>query len=178
MDDCDFHPYLSPYHDDELEPALRGKVEQHLASCDACTMELAAIHDLSLRVSQLNSSAMQAVELERIHAAVERAAWEKRASLSLARTATLFGALAASILLISGVWLLDVIPPSGPGSAAIGGLARTPAPEWEVVAMTLHADPRPGVADDSPFSPRYASAIDWMLDNLVPTERKPWEKPS
>jgi hypothetical protein len=48
---------------------------------------------------------------------------------------------------------------------------RVAISEWERVAVSLHADPRPGLLQDSnesPFSSTYT--VNWMIDGLTPQE--------
>lgn len=189
MSDCDFQPLLAAYRDGELDGASRRRIEGHLTECPACAAELARLRALS---AQIEAAAVTADldagpdAMARMHRAVDRAAAaDDLDTLPLLRTAGLLAALAASVLIISGVWLLDLRHAAGTAAATGGGgsgeVAAIP-PDWERIATTLRAQPRPGVGDDSPFAPRYAAAIDWMLDSLLPppnprTEGKPWPEP-
>jgi anti-sigma factor RsiW len=178
MNDCRFHPCLGRYHDDELDAQTRRLVEVHVEICPPCAAELGEMRELSARIQRMSGEVLGEVEdseLARMHEAVERAAGEERTWRPLLRTASMLGALAASVLIVGGAWLAE-IGPVGREIAGTGVPSAALAPEWERVATTLRADPRPGFMDDSLFSPRYAAAVDWMLSTLTPTEPKPWSK--
>ena len=176
MSECHFQILIGAYYDRELDREAAAKVEAHLAGCAICTGELAGMGDLSARISTAASwSGMDRAESARLHRAVRDAGEEVSDSLSLPlfRTMGLLGALAASVLIVSGVWLLDM--KSELNSSVTGGHPVALAPEWERVATTGYADPSPGLMGDTFFSPRYA--VDWMLDDLTLMEHKPWVKP-
>ena len=172
MTDCKFQVLLGPFHDRELDPEPSREVAAHVEHCPTCAAELAAIRDFSARIIAAVPDDLQLAESARWHAAVDQAASDDRDSRPLFRTMGLMAALAASVLIVSGVWLLDLKSGGSIGPAAGGRASVAIAPEWERVATTLRADPRLGlVEEDSPFMPRYASTVDWMLDGLVLTER-------
>ena len=176
MSDCIFQKHVGPYHDHELDAETRRGIAQHLSTCPTCTAELAAIRELSARIASAELNTIDDAELARMHEAVNRAAGEDTRGPQLLRTAGFFGALAASVLVISGVWLRELS--SVPRNAAVSWGPPALAPEWQRVAVNMRADPRPGMLDDSPLSPRYAVAVDWMLSSLATMERKTWAKPN
>jgi len=181
---CPFQPLLSPYHDDELAATDRHRIERHLLACPTCAAVLADLRDLSTRITTSAEGHDLTQALAGMHRAIDRAAAEATParpvpapSLPLFRFIAPLGALAASILIVAGVWRLDAQPVTTPASPNPAPVAV--APDWERVAITLRAEPRPGVIADSPFAPRYADAIHWMLDSLAsaPTEEKSWPLP-
>jgi anti-sigma factor RsiW len=181
MTHCPFQPLLSPYHDDELAVTDRHRIERHLLACPTCAADLADLRDLSTRITTSAETYDLAQALAGMHRAIDRAAEETVSprrtpapSLPLFRFVAPLGVLAASILIVAGVWRLDAQPVTAPASPDTAPVAV--APDWERVAVTLRAEPRPGVIADSPFAPRYADAIHWMLDSLAsaPTEEKSW----
>jgi hypothetical protein len=185
---CEFLVGVAQLHDGELDPADAALVRAHVGHCPACAAELAALRDLSARIAADVSppDEADAPALAAMHRAIDLAARARQADLTplpLLRTAGLLGALAASVLIVAGAWLLDT--PRGPRTTNPGATDQLVAipPDWERVATTLRAPPRPGVGgDDSPFAPHYAAAIDWMLDGLlpppsVPNEAKRWSEP-
>ena len=175
MNECHFQLLIDAYHDRELDRESIAKVERHLTECTACTAYLASLRDLSARISvAAGSRGINQIESARLHQAVTNAGNDESDSLPLFRTRGLLGALAASVLIVCGVWLLDTKSPEL-NSALPGNASVALAPEWERVATTGYADPSPGLSGDTFFSPRYA--VDWMLDDLTVTERKPWAKP-
>jgi anti-sigma factor RsiW len=181
MTHCPFQPLLSPYHDDELAVTDRHRIERHLLTCPVCAADLADLRDLSTRIATESGAYDVTHALAGMHRAIDRAAAETiparpvpPPSLPLFRFIAPLGALAASIRIVAGVWRLDAQPVTAPASPDPAPVAV--APDWERVAVTLRAEPRPGVIADSPFAPRYADAIHWMLDSLAsaPTEEKSW----
>jgi hypothetical protein len=72
------------------------------------------------------------------------------------------GALAASILVVSSVWLMELPAPS----ARPVQMVRVPAPRWERIAVTLRADPIL-VDDNSSIQLANADFTDWMLQGLA-----------
>jgi anti-sigma factor RsiW len=184
MNHCPFQPLLTPYHDGELGATAQRRLNRHLLACPACAAALAELRGLSSRIAASVDSEEPRSALAGMHRAIDRAAANcapaRGAPRPLLRFAAPLGALAASILIIAGVWLLDPNQPASlPDSAAPSFAPVAVAPDWERVAVTLRAEPRADILSDSPFSPRYA-AIHWMLDSLAsaPTEDKPWPLPS
>jgi len=175
MSECHYQNLIGAYYDCELDREAVAKVEDHLAGCADCIADLAAMSDLSDRISTAASwSGMDRAESSRLHQAVRDAEEKVSESLPLFRTMGLLGALAASVLIVSGVWLLDMKAPEF-DPAMSGGRSMALAAEWERVATTGYADPSPGLTGDAFFSPRYA--VDWMLDDLTLMEHKSWVKP-
>ena len=43
----DVNALLSKYQDNELTPAVRGKIDSHLIECDACRQELALLEQVA-----------------------------------------------------------------------------------------------------------------------------------
>src|SRR5258706_4804707 len=106
MTECDFHPQLDAYHDRELNAEARQRFEEHLKECPTCSRELSAMRAISARIESALPHDIDATESSRIHAVVDRVADEQPESLPLLRTAGLLSALAASVLIIGGVWLM------------------------------------------------------------------------
>lgn len=175
MSDCRYLSRVGLFHDQELDADRCRELQRHLQACDVCTAELAALRKISGLIHARDAEWANGRQMARLHQTLDAAARQERASRTLIRSSLSWAALAASVLIVSGVWLADS-QPAQQSTMVSGSSAMAPAPEWQMVAMTLHADPRQGVTDDSPLSPRYAAAIQWMLDNL--TEQKPWAKPS
>jgi anti-sigma factor RsiW len=179
MKDCDFQPLLGPYHDGELDSPSVERVERHLPECPACAAELTLLRGMSTQIAAAPGTDIDPAESARLHSAIDRASNEADDIQPLFRTAGLLAALAASVLIVSGVWLLDTrgadLGARSAGQAPASMVVS--APEWERVAVTLRAEPRSGLTNDSVYAPRYASTVQWMLDGLIPTERKPWAKP-
>lgn len=176
MTTCPTTETLSAYHDGELDVTAADDVRSHVSLCARCGSELNDMKALSTAISE-DAQTIDAlpIELARIQAKVRMSVTRADASASIRRTAALLGTMAASLLIISAAWLID--PERGAVHRPADGLVMA-APDWERLASTLHAEPRPGVMGEmSPYSLRYAAVVDWMLQNHVPLEHKPWEKP-
>jgi anti-sigma factor RsiW len=200
MNDCPFQPLLDACHDGELDAAMQRRFALHLGDCPACAAGLEALDDLSVRIAITAAGAATGAQdcgqaLARMHRAIDRAAaaaaqrgatqvvvkpWSSR----VVRFAAPFAAIAASILIVGGVWLLDAMRPSKVIEQS--GIAESEAPQrpmlavapdWERMATTLRADPRWEATADGPFAPHYADAIHWMLEGLKLTEETPWPLP-
>src|SRR5690242_6069503 len=122
MDHCD-HQLLSAYADGEVGIATRLQIEAHLDQCEQCAKDLEKIRSLSCLVGSYNVPPLTADELARIHDAVDEAN-----QFRLYRPAGLMGLIAASILVISGTWLMALPAPTPPSQA------RGKAADWERVA--------------------------------------------
>ncbi|GEM_PF-5586156 len=174
---CPTTQILSAYHDGEIDVATADDVRGHVAICRQCQGELDEMKALSMAITDdAEALGVLPIELWRIQSTVRMSIGKADASASLRRTAAFLGAMAASVLIIATAWLVDLERTAAQVDSV--GAAVAVAPDWERLASTLHTEPRPGIPGDmSPYSLRYAVAVDWMLRNHVPSERKPWEKP-
>src|SRR2546421_1803159 len=123
MIECDFQLQLDAYHDRELDAEARRRFEQHLKDCPTCPAELAAMRALSARIEAATPDDINGDESARIHEAVNQADDAQPVSFPL-RTAGLLSALAASVLIISGVWLMDLRGSANPNVAMRPGPTR------------------------------------------------------
>jgi anti-sigma factor RsiW len=183
MTDCPFQPQLDAYHDGELAPQAAQRLEEHLDACPACMAELREMRDLSARIRfAAGPESIEREEARRLHATLERAIEEQQPDNSglLLRLATKLS-VAASVLLVGGIWLLELTPHSSKREST---MSPQPAPqlvvspEWERIALTQHVDPRPELLNQSPDFPISPSnlAVNRMLDDLTPNEEMPWAK--
>ena len=121
MSECEHAPRISAYHDGELPESSRLDLEAHIRQCPVCAAELARLQGLSRLLAGLGRSEMPREALERVHQAVDR-----QPNVALVRMAEVFTAVAASILVVSSVWLWKI-------SAA--GAAPGQIPLWETAAV-------------------------------------------
>ena len=171
MPDCQFQPRLEAYHDGELPPEARRAVEQHLARCEMCTAELAWLRSVSQSLSLRHTPDLTRDQLSRLHRAIDTAAADQTTTpesypISLYRAAAALAAIAASVLIVSCVWLNEL--PAGPARPTVTGpgpVAAAEVPAWERVAMTLRADPLPSGLDAEAHLAD-ANLADWMLRGL------------
>jgi hypothetical protein len=117
-----------------IEVEGRRAVEEHLARCGACAAELALLRSISQSLGERRSPEMTNAELDRLHDAGEAAG---AYPASLYRMVGTLAAIAASVLIVSSVWLNELPPPATPSRPA----AVAQAPAWERVAVTLRVDP-------------------------------------
>jgi anti-sigma factor RsiW len=165
MSTCD-QQLLSAYVDDELTMPDRARVDEHLRHCAECARELDSLrHSVNL-LRRHHFERLSDDEMARLHVAID----EEASDRPVLRLGMLLGGLAASILVVSCAWLMEM--PGGirnagtmprPGSAVM----FTPTPRWERVAMTLRAD-LPAPVEYTPAQFADAGFADWMLDGLSP----------
>ena len=163
---CPFRPRVEPYHDGELDAAARERVEQHLARCPECAEELAWLRSVSTslagRAARITDS-----ERARLHEFLDDsidAVDSEPDSFPLYRAAGALAAIAASILVLSCVWLNE-LPTRGTPSGA-PGYAVAEIPAWERVAMNLRADPMPTQTGGEVYLAD-ARLADWVLQGLA-----------
>jgi anti-sigma factor RsiW len=149
---------LSAYLDGELSSELTAQVEQHVSRCAQCTAELRQLAESSQLLRQHSIDEPNPQEMDRLHQAIRDVAAER----SVWRLGMVLGALAASILVVCSVWLMELPAPS----ARPVQMVRVPAPRWERIAVTLRADPIV-VDDNSSIQLANADFTDWMLQGLA-----------
>jgi len=155
MSECE-PQLLSSYMDGELASADRDRVAQHLRLCPSCARELLLLQEGSQLLREYPFDTINDEELSRIHGAIEA-----ESEQPVWRLGMLVGALAASIMIISSAWLMEI-----PAATNSGLQATAPMPQWERVAMTLRADPLPQTVNDDGIRLADAGLADWMLDGL------------
>jgi len=143
VSECQYAGRLSAYHDEELPPAARAEVQAHLACCPACAAELARLARLSAALSGLARPRIGPQAIQRLHQGIDMLP-----SVALGRLAGALTAVAASILIACGAWLLS--------SSSLAGAAAIPV--WETVAIQKPAEPAPAGSED-----RLAT---WMVQDL------------
>ena len=205
MEPCRSIPQIHLLHDGELSPGAQHELQTHLAACEECAAELAELRLLVKEFAQLQAeteraSRLSMIERARLERRLEQAFAEQNSDngdaqwIELARTARMLSAIAASILIISSIWLIEI--PSGhttvvsPAVVAVSPRdSASPAgvdhdnlryaaatPDWERIALTLRVDPRPedasafdvGVADARSFSDNSPDGpvADWIIAEL------------
>jgi anti-sigma factor RsiW len=119
MSRCDNGRRLSAYHDGELTGEDRAALEAHLRRCPQCAAALERLGRLSRLVQTAGRTEMPAPALSRLHGAVDALP-----ASDVGRLAKACLAVAASILMVCGVWLWQ----------ANGGEPADAIPVWETVA--------------------------------------------
>jgi len=136
MSACDFDKLLSPYHDGEVSPERAVEVERHLLNCPQCAEHLASMRLVSERLASIELQDITGRERSGIHRAVNSAI-PLLADGAIMRMAVPLAALAASVLLVTSIWLVDTMNGSTPHPQVSAGPA-----DWEHVAVTLQSDSR------------------------------------
>src|SRR5690348_16142430 len=131
---CDFDPrLLAAYHDGELDVVDRARVEAHVGHYAACAEELAALRETAQLICGSGIDDLTGGELSRLHHAIDDAATDR----PILRLGGAIGVIAASILIVSCAWLMEL--PSSDGHGNFSGAAqqvRITRPEpWEQMAM-------------------------------------------
>jgi len=119
MNGCQYAQRLGAYHDGEVTGEERAALEAHLRQCPACAAELERLRRLSGLLRTATRTEIPGPALARLH----RAADDLPAA-DVGRIAKTCLAVAASILLVCGVWLWQ----------ANGGEPADAIPIWETVA--------------------------------------------
>jgi anti-sigma factor RsiW len=119
MNGCGDGRRLGAYHDGELTGAERAALEAHLRRCPGCAAELERLRRLSSLVAAAGRTGMPRPALARLHRAVD-----DLSATDLGRLAKTLLAVAASVLMVCGVWLWQ----------ANGGEPAGAIPVWETVA--------------------------------------------
>jgi len=142
MSECKYHQLLGAYHDGELDAVTALDVEAHVKTCPACSADLRAIGSLAGLIHQSEKGeGVRPQELRRMHEAISVVAAEGREA-PLLRIAGGLAAMAASVLIISSVWLVELT--GGPSSPTPGPVVVAPTafPQpWEQVAMGQYVPP-------------------------------------
>lgn len=119
MSGCDNQRHLSAYHDGELADEERAALEAHLRRCPRCAAELEWLRRLSHLFQTAGRVEMPAPVTDRLHRAVD-----DLPAADVGRLAKACLAVAASILMVCGLWLWQ----------ANGGEPADAIPLWETVA--------------------------------------------
>lgn len=134
--DCTEEIRVSLYHDGELDAEQSGRMKAHLDGCGACGGSLRDLRMISEGIGRLPLGEITSAEQARIHQAVRHAEMGlgERAVLQLGYA---LAALAASMLVVSSLWLADNISGrSRQREASVDG------PDVQLVAPSLGADIR------------------------------------
>jgi len=126
---------LSRYHDGEIDSTERRQVEQHLSECADCRQQLNDLRALSGRLVELRLDPITSDEQDRLHQAIS-AATSGLTDHAIIRMAVSMAAIAASLLIVTSVWLVTSMP--GRSGTSDAGSPQ----DWQQVAMTLHSDSR------------------------------------
>jgi anti-sigma factor RsiW len=169
---------LAAYHDGELDPPARRRVEDHLRDCPTCAAELERLAAASRLLHPLRAEFPDRRTLRHFHEAIDDAAAD---DARFVRTAASIAVIAASVLIVGLAWLRVLAPqpataPAPPTGAGLAGTWSSREQAWEHVATTLRPDPltlparpdRTGVAANYGYD---AGVAEWMLSGLNSPQR-------
>jgi anti-sigma factor RsiW len=157
MTDCDAQ-LLSAYVDGEVDADARRRVERHLQECQRCADEVRGLRETSQLLKTYPFADIDREELTRAHEAIDSAVDQP-----VWRLGFTLGVIAASVLIVSCAWLMELPKATQPAPTSGTQLATTP--QWERMAMTLKADPlRP--AGEQTAELNDSRLAEWMLNGL------------
>jgi anti-sigma factor RsiW len=161
MSACD-PQLLSVYLDGELPADRREQLELHLRDCPECRAQLQMLRDNARAIQQHPFDDLRDDELTRLHQAIDA----EQEDHPVWRLGLILGALAASVMIISSAWLMEL--PARRTVHPQEEVSMQPMESWERVAMYLRADPLAVPADDQ-GAIRLADSqfAQWMLDGLA-----------
>lgn len=132
MDLCPTGEELSAYHDGQTASGRLAFIEQHVASCEPCGLEIARLSAMSRLFSTSVRPQLSQIARHRLHDKVDLAM-----ERGLIRLGWALSGIAASVLLIGSALLMHV------GSTSYVATARQmseAAPPWLGVAANSDAD--------------------------------------
>ena len=193
MEQCPSILNVHLLHDGELSADAQHSVREHLRGCAECSAELAELQSISPAfVGLFPNVQLSMIERARLDERLKSEANHAANGLDwseLANTARMLSAIAASIVLISSIWLAEI--PSrhttavSPAVVVLSARDRdqslaggSDVPAWERAALTLRVDPRPedsrggpsdvGMADARMFNDNSPDGpvADWIVAGL------------
>lgn len=146
MSACEHSRQVSAYYDGELPPEERARVEEHIRQCPICAKELDQLRQISRLLGAARIPDLPADLPPRLRGAAPSAAdrW-------LVRTAEALTAVAAAVLVASGLWLWR--------TSATQATRNDPFSTWEETAVTLGM--RPPSDED-----REIRLAQWIVEDL------------
>jgi anti-sigma factor RsiW len=137
---------IAAYHDGELPPEERVRLEEHLGTCADCSRELEGLRGLSRLLCAARAPQMARPALERLHRRVSRAP-----EGVIVRMAEALAAAAATVLVACSMWMWQA-------SSDAGGYGE-PLPDWERVALG-------GQVDAASAADPQVRLAQWIVEDL------------
>lgn len=158
MSECPYQSRLSAFHDHELDAGMAEKLQSHLDACPTCNEQLQGIRAVSRLLHEAHSARMSQMGLARLHETAGAAA-KKRDVFPMFK---MLSAVAASILVIAGAWLVET---PGQTRHVDQGVIYRASESWENVAMGGRAEIPHGIAPDTDVALQ-SEFSNWMVKNL------------
>lgn len=166
MSQCPYQNRLSAYHDRELDAPAAAELAGHLATCPRCAQELHAIEEMGQLISSAPMGRMSQIAMARLHGVADRSA-SRGGLLPLVRGLI---AVAASILIIGGAWLMEMpAQRAGVSHPSVSINPSTGAGEWWESVASGDGAARPptaaptGMAEVDDSQGRFQK---WMIRSL------------
>jgi anti-sigma factor RsiW len=128
---CPTGEELSAFHDGRVSGGRLQLLQRHIAECDPCALELSRLAALSALFTNAVRPHLSQMSRHRLHNKIDQAM-----ERGLIRFGWSISGIAASILLVSSVWLMHV----GTAKMAIAKTTAESAPPWLGVAVSTDAD--------------------------------------
>jgi anti-sigma factor RsiW len=154
MSGCPLQARLSAFYDHELDATTATQIESHLAACAECRETLEGLRVVSRALSTTGRGDISQIGMARLHATADDAA-RRRELYPVARALI---AVAASVLVIAGAWLVETPAPT---SRPYLSVEQEAAADWEKLAsgMQMNYPRESGTETDVAFS-------NWMIESL------------
>jgi anti-sigma factor RsiW len=114
MNACPRDIFIGRYHDGELDEQSAALMQTHLATCDACAAHLAELRRMSNLLIKIPLDPMTPLEQMRLGRVADGLAM-RRAEPAMMRMAMGLAALAATLLVVTSLWLAGVRGGAGSG---------------------------------------------------------------
>ena len=137
MATCRFSDFLDAYRDGELDAIRSSALERHLPQCETCPSELAQLSVLSQLFMSASQPRLSQISEYRLHKSINNVMEEK-----LLRMAKVLGAIAACVLVVSSIWLVQADRGPVPGAVKVD-TAITPPPWVSVNQVGDDVSPDP-----------------------------------
>ena len=128
---CPTGEELSAYHDGRMSGDRLGLLQRHIAECEPCALELSRLAALSSLFANSVGPRLSQMSRHRLHNKIDQTM-----ERGLIRFGWSISGIAASILLVSSVWLMHV----GTANVGIAKATTESAPPWLGVAVSTDAD--------------------------------------
>jgi anti-sigma factor RsiW len=155
---CEFEKLVGLYHDDELDELRTAGMREHLLECPVCAGHLADLRRISGCLGTIPLDGISGIERARMFRVADSLPMSL-AERAMIRMGAGLAAIAASLLIVTSLWLVGA-----GGSAARGQVISTPPAEDKALAVADNLDlPRMDAASQDQAN---SNLSHWMVRNL------------